>query len=66
MTKDAPYMTVPLFAAIHCVHIRTVRRWIEEEKIDAVRSPGGRFWRVRSKQSVQICGHEGTRAGMKE
>ncbi len=45
------YLTVQKFHELHCkyfrvIHIKTVYRWVEEEKVAAKKDRGGHNWLV--------------------
>ena len=45
------YVTSSTYARHNGVTVRAVHRWIEEGKVDAVKSPQGYRWRILIKKS---------------
>lgn len=58
--KTVRAVTTATFARIHSVSVFTVRRWIEEGKVQAVKCPSGFRWRVIvEKNTEQTVADEG-------
>jgi len=55
-----PLFTIREAAGLFKVHARTVERWIEEERLDAIVLPGGKSLRITYQEVLKVCGQTAT------
>jgi excisionase family DNA binding protein len=55
--NDPRYLTIQEVAARYQLHPETVRRWIIEGRLPAIKLAGGSAWRVREEALVAIEHH---------
>ena len=56
--------TVKETAEIFKVHVRTIERWIEEERLEAIVLPGGKSLRIAYQEIVEIFSQKTTSGDM--
>ncbi len=51
---DQPLFTLKETAKIFKVHVRTIERWIEEERFAAIVLPGGKSLRIAHQEIIKV------------